>query len=137
MEWEELLARLEVAPRAFRLAAEDAADPGAAAGVLLLALFGEEWLARALEAVRTGGRVPAGMSAAVGTPPEGGDPVRALLDEIAARRARSFAALQRRGIETWEWAGTTEDGRPVTAHQVAAAAVALDGERLALLRGGG
>ncbi|HEX5726048.1 MAG TPA: hypothetical protein VFX98_11320, partial [Longimicrobiaceae bacterium] len=54
-EWEELLVRLEIAPRAARLALEDAgARAGALRGPLLHLVRRERWLARALEALRDG-----------------------------------------------------------------------------------
>ncbi len=131
VEWEELLARLDLAPRAFQLAAEDAAGNPRVAPVLASALALEGWFAMALKELQAGGTIPRdfGSTPAVGT-------VREALEGFSALRARNFAALQRRGISVWDWsAATEEEGGRVTTYQAASAVVEMDGRHLAVLRG--
>ncbi|HEX2203767.1 MAG TPA: hypothetical protein VHG91_10740, partial [Longimicrobium sp.] len=93
------------------------------------------WTAEALEALRERRAVtpPGGPSS---SEPEAanGDP-EGLVDEIGARRGRNFAAVQRRGIDVWEWAGALPDGSTLTPYRLLGAAVAMDGAVLAELRG--
>ncbi len=131
VEWEELLARLDLAPRAFQLAAEDAAGNPRVAPVLASALALEGWFAMALKELQAGGTIPLdfGSTPAAGT-------VREALEGFSALRARNFAALQRRGISVWDWsAATKEEGGRVTTYQAASAVVEMDGRHLAVLRG--
>jgi hypothetical protein len=131
VEWEELLARLDLAPRAFQLAAEDAAGNPRVAPVLASALALESWFAAALKELQAGGTIPLDFGAAGGA-----GTVREALDGFSALRARNFAALQRRGISVWDWsAATREEGGRVTTYQAASAVVEMDGRHLAVLRG--
>lgn len=136
VEWEELLVRYEITPRALRLAVEDAS--GAADGIaapLGRLLAWERWTAETLEALREGREVtPPGDASSSDAP--SGDPMRRV-EEIAERRGRSFAAVQRRGIDVWAWSGALPDGTRLTPFRLLSAAVAMDGAVLAELRGGG
>ncbi len=136
VEWEELLVRLEVTPRALRLAVEDA---GGDTPELRAALAGivahEEWLAKLLDDLRERrpGSAFAGPGAAAEAPAE---PAARLAATFARLRDRNFAQVQRRGLGVWEWASSV-DGRPVTAYQVLQWTARMDGEMLAALRARG
>jgi hypothetical protein len=134
VEWEDLLARMELAPRAFQLAADDASGSPRVAHVLASAFALESWFAAALRELQAGGTVPlaSGLAPAAGGALAG----REVLDGFSALRARNFAALQRRGISVWDWsAATHQEGGRVTTFQAASAVVEMDGRHLAVLRG--
>ncbi len=132
VEWEDLLARMELAPRAFQLAADDADGNPRVAHVLASALALEGWFAAALKELQDGGTVPLDF----GSAPAGASAAREVLEGFSALRARNFAALQRRGISVWDWsAATEEEGGRVTTYQAASAVVEMDGRHLAVLRG--
>lgn len=137
VEWEELLVRYEITPRALRLAVEDAPGGAAAriAAPLGRLLAWERWTAEALEALREGRAV---TPPEIASSPEGSseDPAR-VVEEITALRGRSFAAVQRRGIDVWAWSGGLPDGTALTPFRLLSAAVAMDGAVLADVRGGG
>lgn len=127
-EWEELLLRMELLPRALRVTMEEVPA-------------GEEHTARALErALEREVELARWLGAASGEPappPADADPsdVRSVPDRLASLRARSFAMLQRRGLEVWSWTAPLGDARP-TAYQMIAALVGADAETLATLREG-
>ncbi|HEU0052895.1 MAG TPA: hypothetical protein VFQ39_06945 [Longimicrobium sp.] len=130
-EWEDLLVRYEIAPRAVRIAVED--TPAAPLpDALRTLLAAEAWSAAVLGALREGRPLPG----------ETGDdfadlPARAGADRFASLRAKNFASLQRRGIDVWGWGAEDDDGVRVTPYRLLNAAVALDGWTLAELRRGG
>lgn len=133
VEWEELLVRYELAPRALRIALDDAEPDGEARtriGDLVRALVANELLAAALFAAMRDG-VP------VRTEPRiemlSDDP-RATCERFAALRGRNFAAVQRRGLEVWGWRTEAPVWGSVTAHQLILASTALDAETLAGVR---
>ena len=133
VEWEELLARLDLAPRAFHLAADDAAGNPRVAHVLFSAFALEHWFSAALKELQAGGMIPLDFGF---TPGSGGAAAaREVLDAFSALRARNFAALQRRGIGVWDWSAATKEGGRVTTFQAASAVVEMDGRHLAVLRG--
>jgi hypothetical protein len=134
MEWEDLLVRYEIGPRALRFALDDGDASGAArtrvCDLLRALVFNEMWTAALFEAMRTGFPVPAG-------PPRietAGDEPRALCERYAQLRGRNFAAVQRRGLEVWAWETVAHPHGRVSAHQLIHAACALDGETLAGVR---
>jgi len=133
VEWEDLLVRYELGPRALRIAIEDAEGEAAAAetvGDLVRVLTVHELRAAALFAAMRDGRP-------VDTQPrvEMLSPTpRAAYERYAGLRARNFATVQRRGIEVWEWRTEAPHAGPVTAHQLILASTALDGETLAGVR---
>ena len=134
VEWEDLLARMELAPRAFQLAADDADGNPRVAHVVASAYALESWFAAALKELQAGGTVPLDFGYTPGT--GGQEAVREGLELFSALRARNFAALQRRGIGVWDWsAATKEAGGRVTTFQAASAVVEMDGRHLAVLRG--
>ena len=133
VEWEDLLVRYELGPRALRVALEDVEGDAAAdetVGDLLRVLVLHELQAAALLAAMRDGRL-------VSTEPRiamlGHGP-RAAYERYAELRGRNFAAVQRRGIEVWGWRTEAPHAGPVTAHQLILASTALDGETLAGVR---
>lgn len=137
VEWEELLVKYEITPRALRLAAEDA-GPGRAGEIVgtLEALLANELLTAALldqMAARAEDRSPSGSSIDTGSGSSSPEDASALVARIAALRGRNFAAVQRRGISVWEWAAE-RDGTTVTPYRLLLSSVALDGDVLARVR---
>lgn len=132
-EWEDLLVRFELGPRALRDAIADArwtVGEEELLEPLAMLLAHEALTTEALVAMREGRTLPgdgAGVEGlvAMDTP--------ARVEEFAAMRSRNFAAVQRRGIEVWDWR-TEIAGHPVTAFQLLQAGVALDGAVLAAIR---
>ena len=133
VEWEELLVRYELGPRALRTALDDAVTDGPAServGDLLRALVVNELLVTELfAAMRDARPVLQEPRIEVMSP----DP-RAAYERYAALRGRNFAAVQRRGLEVWRWRAEAPGIGPVTAHQLVLASTALDGETLAGVR---
>jgi hypothetical protein len=133
VEWEELLVRYELTPRALRAVLDDVELEGGArdrVGDLLRALVVNELqvteLFAAMRDARPVLREPRieMMSA---------EP-RAAYERFAALRGRNFAAVQRRGLEVWGWRAESPETGSVTAHQLILASTALDAETLAGVR---
>jgi hypothetical protein len=127
-EWEDLLVRMEIMPRALRGTLEEIPGDERRLATLRGLLEREarvgEWLERvAIGAPATGGR-PA---------PAESPGARWIADRFAGVRARNFAMLQRRGVDVWEWSGEL-DGEPVTVYQLLAWLVHADAGALAALR---
>lgn len=135
MEWEDLLVRYEIGPRALGFALDDGDPAGPArqrVGDLLRTLVANELRTAALfEAMRTGV-----SPSAVGAPRVEvlEDEPRAVFQRFSRLRSRNFAAVQRRGLEVWDWHAQAHPHGEVTAYQVIQAACALDGESLAGIR---
>lgn len=115
VEWEELLVRLEIAPRALAIAVEE--TPPADPGVINALRSGvqREWELRAvLEAMYAGRETspPAGPEPAAETGPA------ELLEEFARLRARNFAFVQRRGVDVWGWRAEGGPFGGATAYQL-------------------
>jgi hypothetical protein len=128
VEWEDLLVRLELMPKALRILLEEPGPELAAIRPLVEGLARKEgWLGEYLQSAsgedgfREAGRVePADGAAAA---------------ELFVRlRARNFAMLQRRGLVVWDWGGSAPDGTPATAYQVLSRTVRNDVESLAAIR---
>lgn len=134
VEWEELLVRYELGPRALRVALEDAESANDAArvavGDLVRVLVLHELRAAGLFAAMRDGRPvrTEPRAAMVSAEPRGA------YARYAELRGRNFAAVQRRGIEVWRWRTDAPHAGPVTAHQLVVASTALDGETLAGVR---
>jgi hypothetical protein len=131
VEWEDLLVRVEIAPRALRVAVEDA--PAGDRGVVQALGAGvafERDLQAMLEAI-VDGRAPPDRPEASGL---AGDDAQALVAEYARLRMRSFVMVQRRGLNVWDWTvrGGPYDG--ATAYQLFQAAAHRDGVLLAEVR---
>jgi hypothetical protein len=130
VEWEDLLVRVEIAPRALRVAVEDApGDRPDVVEVLRSGVLGELALQGMLEAIIDGREARDGMGVE-GLPAD----APGLLAEYARLRMRSFVMVQRRGLNVWDWTvrGGPYDG--ATAYQLFQAAAQMDGMLLAALR---
>lgn len=127
-EWEEILLRYELTPRAMRGTIEEPGDARTAA-ITARVIAAERTAAQWLSALRTGDDITAEWAPSA----ESGD-AGAALDEFAALRARNFAGLQRRGIQVWEWKARHPHFGEVTAFQFVSACVARDARELAALR---
>lgn len=131
VEWEDLLLRLEIVPRVARNEVDEVADAARAAALLREAIERETRVARWLERA-------AGMEPAAEIPDEAQtvatqDPI-ALVHRFASLRARTFAMVQRRGLEVWAWSAPLDEGVPPTAHQLLRWLANRDGDLLAELR---
>jgi hypothetical protein len=132
VEWEDLLVRVEITPRALRAAVDDApAGHPAVLRALGGAVARERRLEGLLEGLREGKpvRLAATEGAETGTEAE-------LLDEFSRLRARNFARVQRRGIDVWDWKSDTEEGT-LTAYQALLMTTRADGALLAATRAAG
>ena len=133
VEWEELLVRYELGPRALRSALDGVELDGDArervGDLVRVLVFNEIQVSALFAAMRDG--VP------VRTEPRivmlSDDP-RAACARFAELRGRNFAAVQRRGLEVWGWRAESPWMGPVTAHQLILASTALDAETLAGVR---
>jgi hypothetical protein len=130
VEWEDLLVRVEIAPRALRVAVEDApGDHPDVLEVLQRGVLGEAALQEMLEAIVEGREARDGMGME-GLP----DDAAGLLAAYTRLRMRSFVMVQRRGLNVWDW---TVRGGPypgATAYQLFQAAAQADGVLLAAMR---
>ncbi|HEU4881700.1 MAG TPA: hypothetical protein VFT45_05630 [Longimicrobium sp.] len=135
VEWEDLLVRLEIMPRALRVAIEDApgGHPGVAE-VLRMGVLTEMALQQMLEAMVDGRELPAEYGFGVEGMP--GD-AAGLLAEYARLRTRSFVMVQRRGLNVWDWQVRGGPYPGATAYQLFQAAAQTDGMLLAAIRGAG
>ena len=130
-EWEDLLVRFEIMPRALRAALDaPAAAPERVAATLGALLTREREVGRWLEAAA--GWTPSEQPPAGGS--DDGLAARDLADRFAGVRARNFAMLQRRGVDVWEWSGVTSDGDPATVYQLLGWMLRADATALAALR---
>jgi N-acetylmuramic acid 6-phosphate etherase len=126
VEWEELLQRLELAPRALRFAVEDAA--AGAPGVMEALRHAFAWEVRlraALEGMT--GQAPAALPAGMA---DGFRDAAEAVHWIARLRARNFAMVQRRGLEVWGWRAADGALDGLTAYQLLSGTVARDRETL-------
>lgn len=136
VEWEDLLVRYEIGPRALDLALDDAAemDGGARARVcdLLRALVVNELCtAAAFETMRIGAPAPASSTPRIEVM---SDDAGEIYERYARLRGRNFAAVQRRGLEVWAWHADLHPHGDVSAHQLIQASVVMDAETLAAVR---
>lgn len=133
-EWEDLLVRVEIAPRALRVAAGDAGDGPAVRAVLARAAAAEAAFDDVIGAMRDGVEVPASsVDPGAAADGEEGD-AETLADRYTARRNRIFAQVQRRGLYVWDWAAPLPGGGTLTCYQLLAGMARHDGEVLAGVR---
>jgi hypothetical protein len=135
VEWEDLLVRVEIAPRALRVAVDDAGAGPTVVEALREGVQREALIQASVESMVPGGAAPdfdAVESA-------GGDGRGA--DELLARyeslRRRTFAMMQRRGLNVWDWRA---DGGPfdrATAYQLLQLAARTDADLLSAVRSAG
>jgi hypothetical protein len=130
VEWEELLVRYELAPRALALALADAAG-GAGEGAARVV---REMVARELAATRLLAAMRDGSPQAASTGEVEAAPPAALAAQFSELRRCNFAALQRRGLEVWEWRARSPELGELTAHQLLCQALGQDAAALAGLR---
>ncbi|HEX2081056.1 MAG TPA: hypothetical protein VHG08_25365 [Longimicrobium sp.] len=133
VEWEDLLVRLEIAPRALRIAVDEAppAHP-AVREALLSGVAAESALQATIEAMVEGREAPDGRGG------EGvRDPAGAPLGRFAQLRARTFAMEQRRGLNVWEWTAKGGAWPGATAYQLLQAAARTDAMLLDAVRRAG
>jgi hypothetical protein len=136
-EWEDVLIRVEIAPRALRVAADDAGDGPAVRAVLARAAAAEAAFDDVIAAMRDGTEVPAAaVEPGAGAEGEEGD-AAALVDRYAQRRGRIFAQVQRRGLYVWDWASPLPGGGTLTCYQLMTGMARHDGETLAAVRAAG
>lgn len=129
MDWEDLLLRLEIVPRVVRNTVDDLVNDALGARLLDEATDRErrvgDWLERAAGLERDGPPVEV----------DGGSVSPAdLARRFASLRARTFAMVQRRGLEVWEWSAPLDGAQHVTVHQLLQWLVYSDGRLLADLR---
>lgn len=137
-EWEELLLRFELGPRALRFVLEDLDPlPSPVLESLNHLVTMELWTAGALEAMRTGEVVRERVGLSHADPREFPAAVRKRLQEYVALRSDNFGGLQRRGLEVWDWSAKLEGGGAVSAYQAVRRALQIDAEVLAAVRGAG
>lgn len=142
-EWEDLLVRLDIAPRALRVAVDDAGEGKAEVlRVLQLAVARETWFQSVVAALRDGLPVslnvafaPLGVEGAAEA--ESAEGARELGWAFESLRARNFAQVQRRGVSVWEWESPLEDGGTLSLYQALTALSRSDGESLAMVRAAG
>ena len=130
-DWEDLLVRLEIAPRALRVTLEDApADDPEVRAVVARAAAGERVFQRAMEAMQAGDPLPDLAQ----TAEEGGGDTRSLAEAFTSLRMRTFAMAQRRGVDVWAWQAADAEGRTLTVYQLFTRMVREDARLLAALR---
>jgi hypothetical protein len=130
VEWEDLLVRLELMPRALSVVTGEIDLRTPAFHAVAAALVERErrvagYLQRA-----------AGLPAAA--PPSEAQPLNRqadVLDRFVRLRARNFAIVQRRGLDVQEWRVTLEEGGEATVYQVLTCLAGEDVATLAALRG--
>ena len=133
VEWEDLLVKLDIAPRALRVAVDDAGDSPELRAALKHVLEDELIFRDFLDALSAGEPVELGLSYDL-------DPVddRALRDLVEAYeqlRGRNFAKIQRRGLEVWDWKSECRPQGRLTGYQALLAMQRADVQHLAGLRG--
>jgi hypothetical protein len=133
-EWEDLLLRVEIAPRALRNTVEDAraSDPRIRKVAAEAARWEGMWEIL-LEKLRQGEPLP---KIAVGVPEreDGREDVEAMLEVFSRLRGRNFAMVQRRGLDVWDWAAPDASGKTVTAYRLLTEMLRNDGRLLAAAR---
>jgi hypothetical protein len=131
-DWEDLLVRLEIVPRVVRNTVEELIDERRAVPALAAATDREHTVGRWLEAAS---RV-AGHTQNVSANFASDDQPDVLTLRFASLRARTFAMVQRRGLEVWEWQAPLPGCGSITAHQLLAWLSRCDAILLAELRQG-
>jgi hypothetical protein len=131
-EWEDLLVRVELMPRALRSTLEGDAGGPVVDGLLREMVEREARFGRWLQGLADAAAgVPAEAAAGAAAAGAGsGD----LPERFARLRARTFAMVQRRGLEVWRWAGELEGYGAPTVYQALTLLVREDVRALAALR---
>lgn len=126
-EWEDLLVRLEIVPRVVRNTVDDSAAGEDAVRLLRAATEREAEVGKWLEAAS--GLAEPGRSRS-----DPGADAADLALRFASLRARTFAMVQRRGLEVWQWSAPLADGESATVYQVLLRLSTRDAELLSGLR---
>jgi hypothetical protein len=128
VEWEDLLLRLELMPRALRVVLEDL-DPRLEEIRIEL----EELAEREAVAARC-------LERAAGLPEPEPQEVQTIagsrdgVDRFVRLRTRNFALVQRRGVDVWEWEAPVGGGRVATVYQILTFLARGDVDALASIR---
>ncbi|HEX2094474.1 MAG TPA: hypothetical protein VHG28_18865 [Longimicrobiaceae bacterium] len=132
-EWEDLLVRVEIAPRALRATLEDVPgdDPEVRELVARAAEREAAWQ-RTMEALRAGKPVEGGAPAPLRV--DGRIDTEAMVEVFGSLRMRTFAMAQRRGVDVWEWVTEGPDGSRVTPFRLFTRMVREDARLLGALR---
>lgn len=129
VEWEDLLVRLDIMPRALRVAIEDAPPVPAMIQALEEAVANEVRVQAELEAMANGAGAPVSVVVDLAD-----DSPTGLLVQFTRLRTRTFAMVQRRGLNVWDWTSRSSDFEGTTAYQFLQAAAASDGAVLSAIR---
>jgi hypothetical protein len=143
-EWEDLLVRLDIAPRAVRVAVDDIAEPGEEVlRVLQLAVARESWYSGVIESLRLGRSFSLNVAFApitFGDEEAGGEREGTAVElcwAFETQRTRNFAQVQRRGVEVWKWESNVTGGRTLSVFQFLSGVARSDAETLAMIRAAG
>ena len=129
-EWEDLLVRLELMPRALKVQMENAGaatDAHSLAEHVRLEAFVNDRLERAATGEAAAAPAPDSVR------PEVGDPAEEV-DRFVRLRSRNFAMLQRRGINVWDWSVEVDGSTRATVFQLLTLLARRDVELLGRLR---
>ncbi|HET6230139.1 MAG TPA: hypothetical protein VFE05_08720 [Longimicrobiaceae bacterium] len=136
-EWEDLLVRLEIAPRALRVAVDDApADSPEVLRVVTEAAVREQANLDALVGLKSG-EVAAPNASAAAPEWDGRRDAEAMVHVFAQLRNRLFAQVQRRGLEVWDWRAVDADGSVRTTFRLLVDVARGDGAALEAVRAAG
>ncbi|MEX2572364.1 MAG: hypothetical protein WD737_13780 [Gemmatimonadota bacterium] len=130
-EWEDLLVRIEVMPKALRVALEQL--PAQHPSVLPVLAAAGDREAGVRDFIERASGEP-GRPAALKTGAQSTAVHEDALDRFVRIRTRNFAMLQRRGIDVWNWEAHVADGETATIHQVLTVLSQEDVKALAALR---
>jgi hypothetical protein len=134
VEWEDLLVRFEVMPRALRFVLEGLDAESAQVRLILASLLErEEWAGGLLESAAR----PENLAPVPPRDPQILEGTGLTMDRFIRTRARNFAMLQRRGVDVWEWVVRAEEISEATAYQLLTFLVRSDVIALAALRAAG
>lgn len=133
-EWEELLVRIEIAPRAVRATLHDAApdDPEVRAELSRM-VRGEIRWGHLLDALRQGAVIQTELTS-VPDERHDCDTTDVLVRAFAELRSRNSAQAQRRGLDVWAWRSPTDRGDTLSAFRVLSVMARYDARHLAALR---
>lgn len=133
-EWEDLLLRIELMPRALNVELENAGGrcpPGMLADLVDRESLVHHHLERAASGASSDGT---GDLPIIGEAPQVGMSIADCVDRFVRLRNRNFAMLQRRGINVWDWTVEVEPSVPATVFQLLSLLVRRDVEFLGRLR---
>jgi hypothetical protein len=127
VEWEDLLVRLELMPRALRFELEQLGSSEESRQLVVALLERERRIETLLERAATTAENEAGSPRRTA-----GD--GSLVEQFVRTRSRNFAMVQRRGIEVWDWSVDIQPEGHVSVYQLLTFLVHSDVETLARFR---